>query len=195
VQTSSKVVEFPGGIVIASGRLYVSDYGLYPDLRNIIMVLDPGTLQVLDSVRVGFGAGMMVHSSGMIYSVSGGIPPSNGMVYVINASTSVVVDSLAVGPGPSDIALLNETLYVLHSTRVMKLIAFPLSVGDSLFAALSNALYYYSLAVDRLTGDVYVSKVTSSGGSGQVEIYTAAGTPKRQPFEVGTFPGAFAFKP
>ena len=195
VTTSGHVVAFPGGIVTASGKVYVSDYGLYPNYKNIVIVLDATTLNVLDTIDVGVAAGMMVKdSSGFVCIVCAGSYPSKGKVYTINTVTDAVVDSVEVGSSPSDIAMRNHLLYVLHGDRVMKLTISPLSVVDTLFVSLSSGLYFYAMNVDVSTGNVYVSKIVSSGGSGEVEIHTPSGALKRPPFAVGIFPGAFAFK-
>ena len=77
----------------------------------------------------------------------------------------------------------------------MRLTTSPLAVADTSIVTLSNGLYFYALGVDPVAGDLYVSKVVGSGGSGQVEIYTPSGALKRAPLEVGLFPGSFAFKP
>lgn len=194
VQTSSPVVTFPGGIVVNSGRVYVSNFGFFPNLKNIVKVLDGSSLAVVDSSKVGVGAGAMVNGTNRVYVVSSGNFPAKGKVYAINSTTNAVVDSVSVGDGPSDIAIRNQSLYVLHGDRVMKLNASPLSVSDSSFIRLSNALYFYAMQADDATGDIYVSRITSNGGAGEVAIYTSAGALRRPVFSVGVFPGAFAFK-
>jgi YVTN family beta-propeller protein len=138
----------------------------------------------VDSPKVGVGTG----------AVSSGSFPSKGKVYAINTTTNTVVDSVTVGDGPSDIAIKNQSLFVLHGGHVMKLNAAPLSVSDSSFIRISNALYFYAMQTDDISGDIYVSRITTNGGAGEVAIYTSAGALRRAPFRVGIFPGAFAFK-
>lgn len=194
VQTSVPVVVFPGGIVTNSGRVYVSDFGFYPGIKNIVKVLDGNTLAVLDSVLVGPGAGAMVSGPNRVYVVSSGEFPNKGKVFAINTGTNQAVDSITISDAPSDIGLRNESLFVLHSDRVMKLGTNPLTVSDSAFVRLSNALFFYAMQIDNQNGDVYVARIVSNGGAGEVAIYSPAGALKRAPFSVGTFPGAFAFK-
>lgn len=195
ITTSGHLVAFPGGIVAASGKVYVSDFGLYPNLHNMIIVLDGTTLAVIDTIHVGIGAGMMAkNSAGSVYIVCAGSYPAPGTVYAINTVTDAVTDSVAVNVGPSDIAVLNQSLYVLHGDHVMKLSTSPLSVADTSFITLSNGLYFYALNADESAGNLYVSKIISSGGSGEVEIHDSTGVLVRPSFAVGLFPGAFAFK-
>ena len=61
-QTSIARVTFPGGIVVSGGKVYVSDYGLFPNLKNIVKVFDLSSLTVMDSIRVGVAAGSMATS-------------------------------------------------------------------------------------------------------------------------------------
>lgn len=192
--TSAAVVAFPGGIAVNGGRVFVSDYGLWPDFKNVVKVLDGNSLAVVDSARVGLAAGSMASSGNRVYVVCANNFPQKGKVFAINASNSAVVDSITIGDGPSDIAVRNQTLYVLHSDHVMRLGINPLSVADSLFIRLSNAFYFYSMQVDNVTGDVYVSQVISNGGAGEVSVYSSAGVQKRLPFSVGAFPGSIVFK-
>jgi hypothetical protein len=195
VRTSSSVVSFPGGIAVGSGRIYVSDFGFYPNLKNRVKVLDPISLAIVDSVRVGVGAGSMVAFGSRIYVVSSGSFPANGAVYAISTSSNAVEDSVMVGVGPTDIAFYRQSLYVLHSDRVMKLFAqSPMAVADSSFIPISNAIFFYAMQVDDVTGDIFLSRITSSAGSGEVAIYSSAGALRRPAFGAGVFPGAFAFK-
>jgi YVTN family beta-propeller protein len=195
IGTTLPVVTFPGGIVGINGKILVSDEGYYPTYSNIVRVLDGTTLQVIDSIYVGTAPGMIAKGvSPLCFLVCGGVYPAKGKVYTINTTADVLIDSTAVGVGPSDISYLNHSLYVLHGDRVMRLNSIPLSVGDSAFAVRGSGLYYYAMAADASTGDVYVSNVISPGGSGQVEIYTSAGVLRRPAFPVGAFPGSFAFK-
>lgn len=192
--TSGQLVTFPGGMVAASGKVFVSDYGFYSAPKNIIKILDASTLSVLDSVRVAAGVGAMASDGVRVYAACAGVSTSNGFVYAIDVQTHTVVDSLGVGAGPSHIASYGQSLFVLQSTRIMKLDSSPLHVRDSAFVTLSNGLYYYGMDVDRVQGDLYASKITSTGGSGQVEVYNAQGVLKQAAFQVGVFPGSFAFK-
>ncbi len=194
VRTSAIVVNFPGGIVADVGKVYVSNYGLYPNLKNIVKVLDGNSLSVVDSIRVGHAAGSMVKGTARLYVVSTGSFPTRGKVYAINTLTDGIIDSVAIGTSPSDIAIVHQALYVLHDNRVMRLSASPLSVQDSGFISLSNGQYFYALHADEVRGDVYVSKIVSGGGTGDVEIYFSDGLLRRRLTNIGIFPGAFAFK-
>ncbi|MBX2991879.1 MAG: hypothetical protein KF749_12025 [Bacteroidetes bacterium] len=194
VRTGSPIVTFPGGIAVNGDRVFISDYGFFPGFSNIVKVLDGNSLAVVDSVRVGLAAGSMVSSGNRVYVVCANSFPAKGKVFALNASNASVVDSITVGDGPSDIAVRNQTLYVLHYDHVMRLGTNPLSVGDSLFIRISNAIYFYSMQADDVTGDVYVSQVVSGGGAGEVLAYTSAGVLKRPPFNVGIFPGSIVFK-
>ncbi|MBI4535370.1 MAG: hypothetical protein HY708_03765 [Ignavibacteriae bacterium] len=194
-QTTPPVVEFPGSIVVVGNKVFDSDFGPFQNNKDIVIVMDAVTLSVTDTIRVSVAAGSMVAGSNdRLYVVSTGIFPANGKVYAVNTLTNAVVDSVEVGQGPTDITFADQSLYVLLFDRVVKLSTFPLAVADIAFVSLSSGLYFYSTVADPVTGDLYVSKVVSGDGSGVVEVYTPLKSPKRQPFAVGSFPGAWAFK-
>lgn len=189
VRVSAQVIVFPGGISVVGNRVYVSDMGSFSIPNNKIKVLDAATLTILDSITVGVGPGMIVRGTGdTLYVVT------SGKVYAINTTVNTVIDSTTVGESPTDIVLRGQALYVLHSDRVMKLRANPLSVEDTAFIMLSGGLYFYALGVSPINGDLYVSRVVNQGGNGEVLIYTTEGALRRPAFAVGLFPGAFVFK-
>ncbi len=190
------MVSFPGGIAFAAGRVFVSDVG-YVNPNNVIKIVDTASFTILDSLRVGRSPGMMANSSsGILYVVCAENYSSPGKIYALNTTSNIVFDSTTVGVGPSDIAIRAQSMYVLHSDRVMKLTAIPLAVVDTAFIRLTPAegLNFYALAIDPQYGDLYVSRIVNQGGNGEVAIYASGGGLLRQPFPVGIFPGAFAFK-
>src|SRR5712692_7961115 len=164
VRTSGRVVSFPGGIAFAAGRVFVSDVGSYVNPNNVIKMLDTASFNILDSLRVGRSPGMMAKSpSGILYVVCAENYSSPGKIYAVNTNSDIVFDSTTVGVGPSDIAIKAQSIYVLHSDRVMKLSAIPLSVVDTTFIRLTPAegLYFYALAIDPQFGDLYVSRIVN----------------------------------
>ena len=52
-QTSGPVVAFPGGITYNGGKVYVSDFGFYPDFHQTVKILDGSSLAVNGTAQVG----------------------------------------------------------------------------------------------------------------------------------------------
>jgi len=188
--TVPSVVGFPGGIAFANGKVFISDAGLFPNAGTFIKVLDPSAAVIVDSIEIHNAPSAMSVLSDKLYAVCSG----TSKVFQINPSSLMLEDSVQLSGFLGDIATDGDFLYVLNSDSVAKLNDNPLTIIHTSFISRSTGSYFYSLSVDQTNDDVYVSNVISSGGSGQVEIYTSAGTDRRPPFAVGIFPGAFAFK-
>src|ERR1041385_4230459 len=188
--TSPAVVGFTGGIAYSGGKVFISDIGLYPTAGTLVKVLSATTGAVIDSVTVNNAPGALAVINGKVFVVCTG----TSKIYQINTGTDALEDSIQLSGYYSDMTTDGQSLYVLSSDSVTKVAPGPLRVVQSSVVKRTNGIYFYSLAVDETNGDIHVSNIISSGGSGEVEIYSAAGVLKRQPLSVGVFPGAFAFK-
>ncbi len=184
------VVGFPGGIVCAAGKVFVSDIGLYPKIGNVVKVLQPGSVSVHDSVTVENAPGAIVQLGNGVFVVCTG----TSRIYRIDSGTLVLSDSLQLSAYPSDCVTDGEFLYVLGSDSVAKVDDNPLTLINSGLIRRAVGSYFYALGIERPANVLYVSNILAAGGSGRVESYRTDGTLRRAPFPVGVFPGAFAFR-
>jgi outer membrane protein assembly factor BamB len=184
------VVGFPGGIVFANGRVFVSDMGLFPAAGTLIKVIDPSTGAVVDSVTVHNTPGGMTVANGRIFVACVG----TGKVYRIHPTSLAVEDSVQLPAVSGDLVSSGDTLFVLGFNAVAKLYANPLTIIDTTLIDMLGGMYFYALSFDESVNELYVSNIVSPGGAGQVEIYTTSGILRRSPMLSGIFPGAFAFK-
>jgi hypothetical protein len=191
VATIGAVVGFPGGIVWSAGKVFISDIGLYPDAGRWVKVLQLGSTIAVDSVRVENAPGPLLEQGGAVFVACTG----TSMIYRIDPVGLALEDSLQLSTFVSDFAADGEALYVLGSDSVAKLEDNPLSLISSALISRLAGSYFYALAVQRTPGVIFVSTIMSPGGSGRVESYLTDGRVARQPFPVGIFPGAFAFRP
>jgi hypothetical protein len=196
--TLNSVVTFPGGIAQLAGKVFVSDYGTYVGGTFVpgryIKVINASTMQVVDSIRVSEAPGAMTVSSGRVFAVCVGTATVAPRIYQITPDHDQIEDSLQISGSVSDIATDGHSLFVLSSNSVAKYDIGPLRLLSPMIVARATGNYYYALAIDGSNGDIYVSNIISTGGSGQIEIYTPLGVPRRLPIVSGIFPGAFAFK-
>ncbi len=188
--TSDPAVSFPGGIAVAGDRIFLSDIGLYPNAGLSVKVLSAASGMVVDSIRTVNAPGPMAVMNGSLYVVCTG----TSKVYRINPVSLLVQDSVQLQGYFSDMAAdVMGSLYVMSGDSVAKISASPMRFEGSV-ARRTSGLYFYSIGVDTLSGEIYLSNVVSSGGSGELDIFSPGGTLRRPPLGVGIFPGAFAFK-
>jgi DNA-binding beta-propeller fold protein YncE len=196
--TSGPVVAFPGGIAVLNGRAFVSDFGTYVSNQfvpgHFLKVVSPATLQVTDSVRLSDAPGSMTVLNGKLFVVCAGTQSVQPRLYQVDPATHLAEDSLLITGAVSDIATDGHSLFVLEANGVGKFDVQPLRTVASPFITRAGGIFYYALAADAASGDIYVTNVVSSGGSGRLEIYTYRGLLKRTHQQVGIFPGAMAFK-
>ncbi|HYQ87696.1 MAG TPA: hypothetical protein VES59_10685 [Bacteroidota bacterium] len=196
--TTPAAVKFPGGIAFTNGKVFVSDYGTYVNNQFVaghyVKIFSPALAQVTDSVRVGDAPGAMTVMSGKLFVVCVGSATAQPRLYQIDPNVDRADDSLQIPGSVSDLANDGRYLYVLSSNGVGRFALQPLRTLQNPYITRTNGNYFYSLAVDASSGDIYVTNVVSSGGSGELEIYALMGTLKRRPMPVGIFPGALCFR-
>ncbi len=190
IWTSQAIVGFPGGIISSGNKIFISDVGSYLSVGATVKVLDITSRTVIDSIRTPGGPGSMTVMNGKLFVVC----TDSARIFQIDPVTDLVEDSVQLSGYLGDIVSNNGSLYVLSSDSVSEISVNPLHVQQSAFVKRSDGLYFYALGVDETTGDIYVSNITSSGGAGEIEIFTSSGVLKVQPLPVGIFPGAFAFR-
>jgi hypothetical protein len=196
--TSGRVVAFPGGIASLNGKGFVSDYGTFVNNQFVpgrsLKVVNPSTLQVTDSVRLSDAPGSITALDGKLFVVCAGTQSVAPRLYRVDPVTDRAEDSLQLSGSVSDIATDGRNLFVLEANGVGKFTPQPLRTVQNPFITREGGIYFYSLGADAVRGDIYVTNVVSSGGSGRLEIYTSLGNPRRSPMQVGIFPGAIVFK-
>ena len=147
-----------------------------------------------DSVRVGDAPGAMTVMSGKLFVVCAGSTTAQPRIYQIDPNVDRAEDSLQIPGSVSDLANDGRYLYVLSSNGVGRFAVQPLRTLQNPYITRTNGSYFYSLAVDGSSGEIYVTNVLSAGGSGELEIYTSMGAQKRPAMPVGIFPGALCFR-
>ena len=196
--TTPAVVRFPGGIAFANGNVFVSDYGTYVNNQFVpghyVKMFNPSLAQVTDSVRVGDAPGSMTIMSGKLFVVCVGSATAQPRLYQIDPTVDRAEDSLQLSGSVSDLANDGRYLYVLSSNGVGRFDLQPLRTLQNPYITRTNGNYFYSLAIDGSSGEIYVTNVVSTGGSGELEIYTPTGIRKRPVMPVGIFPGALCFR-
>ncbi len=187
--SSARVVGFPGDILVTEGKIFVSDLGAWPDTGTSMKVLDQGTLTVLDSVSPGGGPAQMTLAGGKLYLGTAVAKK----IWRIDPVTLAIEDSSDLGSVPGDLATDGIHLYVLTQDAVERI---PINVFERDSVPLirrTDGLFHYALGYDEAAGELYISNITTAGGSGEIGVYTRTGVPVRPPFPGGIFPGAFGF--
>lgn len=187
ILTSSRVVGFPGAILAAGGRIFVSDLGAWPDTGTNVMVLDPHSLGVLDSVAVGGGPAGMAFAGGKVYV---GTAVSRA-VWKFDPLSGVIEDSVRLDAGPGDLATDGVSLFVLTSDAVERIALAAFERDTTALFRRTTGLYHYAMGYDPNAGTLCVSTITGGGGAGEVSIHTTSGSPVGSPYPAGVFPGAF----
>jgi|GEM_PF-5905792 len=190
IWTSQTIVGFPGGIISVGNKIFISDVGSYPSVGSTVKVLDVISRTVIDSIRTPGGPGSMTVMNGKLFVVC----TDSARIFQIDPVTDLTEDSIQLSGYLGDIVSNNGLLFVLNSDSVSEISVGPLHVMHGGLVKRTDGLYFYALGIDDTNGDLYVSNITSSGGAGEIEIFTSSGFLKVQHFPVGIFPGAFAFR-
>jgi hypothetical protein len=95
---------------IQAGRAYVTQWGN----GGKVMVVNPLTYAVIDSINVGAGAENIIVDNGLAYVACSGGWAYNNLVQVINTNTNSIVKSIYAGPCPESMQMdANGKLWVL----------------------------------------------------------------------------------
>lgn len=183
------VVGFPGDILAAGGRIFVSDYGAWPDTGSRIVALDPLTLAVEGYVDAPGGPASMAAAGGMIFAGSGFRP----LIRRIDPATLAAGDSCLLAAVPGDLAADDAHLYALTVDAVVRIPLASFAADSAPFIRRAAGLYHYALGHDPASGEFALSTVTGGGGAGQVSLHAGNGAAAVPPAPSGVFPGAFAW--
>ena len=183
----------PQGMVIVNGELFVCNSGF--GVSRTVSVVDLNTDTVKASINVGEGpTNAAVAPDGKIWIASTGIsfppPTTPGSVFVIDQSTRSVVDSIPFSEN------LNGTIsmgrdgyaYVVGGAGVHRIHLSSRSVTLNFIPG-----SFYALAVEQVSGDIYVTDARTFTVDGDLYIFSDGGVQKKKRL-VQKIPGAIAFK-
>lgn len=169
---------------------------------NSILVIDTRTDTVVDRIEVGIQpTSMVVDRNGKLWTITdGGFPTSPygyeaPSLYRIDPATRRIERRFTFfeGDSPSELAIdgeggriyfINKDIWAMDVTAE-NLPAKPI--------VQNTGTIYYGLAVDPLSGDIYVADAIDYQQPGVVYRYSSEGV-EIDSFEVGITPGAFCFK-
>jgi YVTN family beta-propeller protein len=186
----------PEGIAIASGKAFVANSGL--GSGKTVSVIDLGTLTVTKTIAVGDNpASVQITSQGMVYILCAGsygdfANPNDdtpARIFVVDPVAERVVDSLVIGGHAFVMAIGPDGRGYTPATNAV--IAFNTRTNTVTGQFLPGS--FYSVGVEEVSGDVYVSDPKNYTQPGTVFIYSKSGQLQKQ-FEAGIIPGSFAFK-
>jgi YVTN family beta-propeller protein len=178
-------------MLAVGNRVYVTQAG-----TNRLLVIDPATDQLLDSIVVGREPVALVQAAdGLLYVLSSGsLGPEYASLDVVDPGTRQLVRQLVFPSGtdfPSDLTMnaAGDTLYWLNGgVFCMPTSASSLPTQAWIPAGTRN---FYSLAV-RGDGSLYVGDAKDYLQAGQVLRYSAGGA-LLATYAVGIIPGDFGF--
>lgn len=186
-------------MVVMGSKLYVAwwSYG------NQIYEIDTKTDKVVDSIEVGLQpCSLVADSEGRLWALSdGGGYPENPAGYEaprlmrINTATNTVERTFTFTEGDyfsSRLALNGaaDTLYYTVGGKVWRM-----AVGDSQLPTtpfIDEGTYYYSMAVDPVSSELYVGDAGDYVNPGSVTRFASNGT-QIDKFSVGISPSGIAF--
>ncbi len=169
---------------------------------NSILVIDTRTDTVVDRIEVGIQpTSMVIDRNGKLWTITdGGFPTSPygceaPSLYRIDPATRRIERRFTFfeGDSPSELAIdgdggriyfINNDIWAMDVTAE-NLPAKPI--------VQNTGTIYYGLAVDPLSGDIYVADAIDYQQPGVVYRYSSEGA-EIDSFEVGITPGAFCFK-
>ena len=108
----------PEGIIAANGAVYVACTGIQPDYSYSdawVLKIDPKTLEVIDSLKVGINLQTLaLDSTGRLHAVAtGDYSGWEGRIYVIDPDDFILLDSLLIGGYPGNITVNADNIAYL----------------------------------------------------------------------------------
>jgi len=190
----------PQELLIRGSYLFICNSG-YGGARTVTVYDLPGQ-KVATTLTVGFGpTGIVAGSDDRVWVVCTGnsfaAPPVPGSVYRINPTTLSVEDSLVLSTplwGTIDASPDGE-LYILGVTPGSYYGGPVHRITISSKTLLQEFIpgTFYGLAVDGVTGDVYLADARDFAAAGEMRIFTRGGVAKRA-LALQRGPAVFVFK-
>lgn len=196
VTGSIPVGDNPEGIAIVAGKAYVANSGF--GSGNSLSVISLSSMSVIRTIIVGVNPnGVQVTPSGMVYVVCTGsygdfndpLDDTPANIKVIDPASDAIIDSILIGGHAMNIAIGADGMgYVASTTEVVR-------VDTRIHRATGTFKpgFYYSVGVEVVSGDVYLSDPKTYVQPGTVFVYAPNGQLRTQ-FDPGLIPGGFAFK-
>ncbi len=188
-------------LVLAGGKVFAafwSNFGFPGIENNMLMVIDPETNSLSDSVFVGKEPNsMVVDAAGKLWVLcSGGfLAEENPTLRRINPhslETEIVLTFSDIQTSPSSLCIngTGDTLFYLNQ-GVYRMPTSGNALPESPFIG-QNGRLFYTLGVDPRTSDILVSDAIDYQQRGMVFHYTSKGELKGT-YNAGIIPGRFVF--
>jgi YVTN family beta-propeller protein len=186
----------PEGIAIAGGKAVVANSGFGVGTTASIITVGQWTgsrtVHVGDNpqeVVAGADGSVYVLCTGSYGDFSDPNDDTPSSIFIIDPVSETVRDSIRIGPHASTIALGPEGLAYVPTTDSVVTV-------DLLRRKVTGAFRkgaYFGVAVEQVSGDVYLTDVRNYSGPGRVLVFSPAGE-YRTEFPAGLIPGSMAFK-
>ena len=198
VINSIQVGANPLGMALARERLFVCNSGY--GAGRTVSVVDTRTDTVTATIELSDGpSSAAVAPDGRVWVVCSGnqfgTPPTNGKLFIVNSTSLAVEDSIVFSESLwGSIAMgTNGYAYVtsvagFYGGPIDRISVVSKTVQSSFISDTS-----YAMAVDEVTGAVYVANAAGFSADGVVSIYSSDGVLRKR-FVAQRGPGAIAFK-
>ena len=198
ILTSIPVGNNPLGMTLAGNYLFVCNSGYGTD--RTVSVIDARADTVATTLNLSDGpSSAAVAPGGNVWVVCSGnqfgTPPTNGKIFIIDQVSLTVEDSISFPESIWGTIAMGTNGYAYVATVA----GFYGGSLDRISLASRAVLTHfipdtsYAMAVDGMTGDIYVANAMNFAEDGIVSIYSNAGLLLRQ-FGAERGPGAIAFK-
>jgi hypothetical protein len=197
---SISVGDNPQGLIVNGNNLFVCNSGY--GLSKTVSVVDVNTDTVKKTLMLADGpTGAAIASDGRLWVTctgnASGTPPTRGKVFVINTLTLAVEDSITFAENlwGSIVMGVDGYAYVL-GVASGSFYGGPLHrislTTRSVSLRFINGVFY-GMAVDDISGDIYLADAKEFSTNGEVLIYTKEGTLKKR-FAAQRGPSVITFK-
>lgn len=186
------------GIVEANGKLFVSN-----NFTNTVSVINPATLQVVQTLEVGDSPGGFVKDSqNKLWVICGGgsdanyNPLNNGRLVQIDAATNTVNKTIELNTNVSDNVAINKAgnqLFYYKGKSIYRVNTTDTAAPSAPLLNETAAVSFYGIGIDPETDILYVADSKAFQGNGTVFTYSTAGSAKGT-FTAGIGPNNFVFK-
>jgi len=203
MQKSIPVGRDPEQMAIVGDKLYVANSGGYGNYENTVSIIDLNSLIELKKITVGINSNQVVADKyGDVYVVSRGdygSTPAN--LYRINTSNDQVI---AMNIPVTEMAINEDIAYIYKSNYnygtnsydkgYLTLNVNNETVGPSFITDATDAsiVLPYGIAVDPLSGDIFIADAKDYVNPGDVYCFGKDGK-KKYTFKVGINPSKFVF--
>lgn len=202
ITKSISVGSKPEGIAGVNGKLFTANSGFGYD--NSVSVIDMATDNVVSTLTVGLNPRIIfTGNDDNIYVVcTGAYPPGDptgkGGVYKIDPLTLKVVDSVIVTGNPGEACAVNNDIYVVNTSGVVKVDFTNHTVSSTpvISGMKVNGSYgiIYSIAYDKNTQTIYCGNPKDFTQNGEVVAFSVDGVEKARFSSGGINPGTLVLK-